>query len=308
MERDHRELKREDYVEPACSCDPGEFAKVDRVKMIPQDRVVAKMNELMGRRDYDGCERLLKYWMDEAKLGADLLGQLFLSNEMIGHYRKTGNREAAFAAIEQALGLIGTLSMEDTISAGTTYVNAGTACQAFSEPERAYEMFLKAEEIYEGTDSTGPQLLGGLYNNMALTCTALCRYSDARERYEKALVVMGRVPGGKLEQAITYLNMADLVKAEKGMEAGEQEIYSLLDRAAVLLDVLPAPDGAAQLEAEVSGTLDCGVVSEAPDAPKDGYYAFVCEKCAPVFSYYGYFRVAEKLQKAAEEIYRESGA
>lgn len=308
MERDHRELKREDYVEPACSCDPGEFAKADRVKMIPQDRVVAKMNELMGRRDYDGCERLLKYWMDEAKLGADLRGQLFLSNEMIGHYRKTGNREAAFAAIEQALGLIGTLSMEDTISAGTTYVNAGTACQAFSEPERAYEMFLKAEEIYEGTDSTGPQLLGGLYNNMALTCTALCRYSDARERYEKALVVMGRVPGGKLEQAITYLNMADLVKAEKGMEAGEQEIYSLLDRAAVLLDVLPAPDGAAQLEAEVSGTLDCGVVSEAPDAPKDGYYAFVCEKCAPVFSYYGYFRVAEKLQKAAEEIYRESGA
>jgi tetratricopeptide (TPR) repeat protein len=321
MERDHRELKREDYVEPACSCDPGEFAKVDRVKMIPQDRVVAKMNELMGRRDYDGCERLLKYWMDEAKLGADLRGQLFLSNEMIGHYRKTGNREAAFAAIEQALGLIGTLSMEDTISAGTTYVNAGTACQAFSEPERAYEMFLKAEEIYEGTDSTGPQLLGGLYNNMALTCTALCRYSDARERYEKALVVMGRVPGGKLEQAITYLNMADLVKAEKGMEAGEQEIFSLLDRAAVLLDVLPAPDGAAvQPEGSAVIPLPDGVaVSEAPgtdgvamseaqDAPKDGYYAFVCEKCAPVFSYYGYFRVAEKLQKAAEEIYRESGA
>lgn len=278
MGQENRELKREDYVEPACSCEPGVFEKADRVKMIPQDRIVAKMNELMSRRDYDGCERLLKYWMEEARLGADQRGQLFLSNEMIGHYRKTGNREAAFAAIEQALGLIGTLSMEDTISAGTTYVNAGTACQAFSKPERAYEFFLKAEEIYEGTDSTGPQLLGGLYNNMALTCTALCRYDDARKRYEKALDVMGRVPGGKLEQAITYLNIADLVKAEKGAEDGEKEIFSLLDQAAALL--------------------------EEPDAPKDGYYAFVCEKCAPVFSYYGYFRVAEKLKKTAEEIYR----
>ena len=278
MGQENRELKREDYVEPACSCEPGVFEKADRVKMIPQDRIVAKMNELMSRRDYDGCERLLKYWMEEARLGADQRGQLFLSNEMIGHYRKTGNREAAFAAIEQALGLIGTLSMEDTISAGTTYVNAGTACQAFSKPERAYELFLKAEEIYEGTDSTGSQLLGGLYNNMALTCTALCRYDDARKRYEKALDVMGRVPGGKLEQAITYLNIADLVKAEKGAEDGEKEIFSLLDQAAALL--------------------------EEPDAPKDGYYAFVCEKCAPVFSYYGYFRVAEKLKKTAEEIYR----
>ncbi len=278
MGQENRELKREDYVEPACSCEPGVFEKPDRVKMIPQDRVVAKMNELMSRRDYDGCERLLKYWMEEAKLGADLRGQLFLSNEMIGHYRKTGNREAAFAAIEQALDLIGTLSMEETISAGTTYVNAGTACQAFSEPERAYELFLKAEKIYEGTDQTGPQLLGGLYNNMALTCTALSRYDDAKERYEKALAVMGRVPGGKLEQAITYLNIADLVKAEKGMEDGEKEIFSLLDEAAALL--------------------------EEPDAPKDGYYAFVCEKCAPVFSYYGYFLVAAKLKKVAEEIYR----
>ena len=278
MNQENRELKREDYVEPACSCDPGVFAKQDRVKMIPKDRIVSKMNELMSHRDYDGCERLLKYWMEEAKLGADLRGQLFLSNEMIGHYRKTGNRDAAFAAIERALGLIDMLAMEETITAGTTYVNAATACQAFEEPQRAYEMFLKAEKIYEGTDSTEPQLLGGLYNNMALTCTALCRYDAARERYDKALAVMGRVPGGKLEQAITYLNMADLIKAEKGLEEGEQEIFSVLDEAAALL--------------------------EEPNAPKDGYYAFVCEKCAPVFSYYGYFRVAGKLKQAAEEIYQ----
>lgn len=253
---------------------------MNHVKPIPKERIVSKMTEYMAQRDYDGAERLLKYWMEEAKLGADLRGQLFLSNELIGHYRKRGKREEAFASIDEALRLLSLLGMEETITAGTTYVNAATACQAFDESGRAYDLFLKAERIYETAGGTAPELLGGLYNNMALTCTALERFSDARDRYEKAMRVMADVPGGRLEQAITCLNLADLEKAECGMEQGEQKIFALLDRAAELL-------------AE-------------PDAPKDGYYAFVCEKCAPVFSYYGYFRVAERLSRDAEEIYRRN--
>ncbi len=34
-----------------------------------------------------------------------------------------------------------------------------------------------------------------------------------------------------------------------------------------------------------------------------GYYAFVCESCAPSFSYHGYFMTAEELKKRAKEIY-----
>ena len=41
-------------------------------------------------------------------------------------------------------------------------------------------------------------------------------------------------------------------------------------------------------------------------APRDGYYAFVCEKCAPAFSWYGFFLQAEELQKRADEIYSKN--
>ena len=44
----------------------------------------------------------------------------------------------------------------------------------------------------------------------------------------------------------------------------------------------------------------------AEDIPRDGYYAFVCEKCAPAFSYYGYFLAAEELKQRAEEIYERN--
>ena len=41
----------------------------------------------------------------------------------------------------------------------------------------------------------------------------------------------------------------------------------------------------------------------APDQKRDGNYAFVCEKCAPVFEMYGYVAYAAECEKRAEEIY-----
>ena len=36
--------------------------------------------------------------------------------------------------------------------------------------------------------------------------------------------------------------------------------------------------------------------------PRNGYYAFVCEKCAPVFGHYGWFAAEAELKRRAEEI------
>ena len=40
-----------------------------------------------------------------------------------------------------------------------------------------------------------------------------------------------------------------------------------------------------------------------PAEARDGYYAFVCEKCASAFRYHGRFAFASELEKRAEEIY-----
>ena len=85
-----------------------------------------------------------------------------------------------------------------------------------------------------------------------------------------------------LEQAITYLNMADVLEAEKGSEEAEAGIGEYLDKAYDLLDT--------------------------PGVPHGGYYAFVCEKCAPVFDHYGYFLAAQELRTRAEKIYAGNGA
>ena len=247
------------------------------IRPIPQQRVIEKMNAYMSRRDYAGAERHLLYWLAEARSGGDLRGALMVYNELVGHYRKTGEREKALESAGAALALLKKLDFEGTISAGTTYVNIATMLNAFGENERSLALFERARPLYEQSEVTQPQLLGGLYNNMALTCAALGRYDEAQTLYEMALSRMARVPNGELEMAVTCLNQADLLEARDGMEAAEKGIYALMDRAAALL--------------------------HDEKLPRDGYYAFVCEKCAPTFEYYGYFAEAEALKEEAERIY-----
>ena len=112
---------------------------------------------------------------------------------------------------------------------------------------------------------------------MALALADLGRYAEARALYEKALTIMEKQEQGAMEAAITELNLANLAEAEQGLLEAEEEIEAHLDRAWALLND--------------------------PALPQNGYYAFVCEKCAPSFGYYGRFLDAQELKERSERIY-----
>jgi tetratricopeptide (TPR) repeat protein len=114
---------------------------------------------------------------------------------------------------------------------------------------------------------------------MALALVDLKRFDEAFELYEKALSVMNKSDNGLLEVAITYLNIASLKEVELGIENSTEIINDYLQKAMKLLD-----------EHET----------------RDGYYAFVCEKCASVFDYYGHFIYYQDLLERAREIYERS--
>ncbi len=276
-ERNRTALMPEDYVEPRCVlCDPP-YGQEAPVQSVPILRIREKLDEHLGRNDYAAAERHLLYWLEEARAGGDARGIFTLKNEMMGLYRKLGRREDAFAAVRDALAMIPGLHFEGSVSAATAYVNAATVYDAFGQPENSLPLFEKALVIYEEKLQPADERLGGLYNNMALALAALGRFAEAADSYQKALEVMKQVPGGELEQAITYLNMANAAEDELGLEAAAETVETCLETAERLLN-------------------------ETAHA-HDGYYAFVCEKCAPTFDYYGWFAFAGELKKRAEEIY-----
>jgi len=265
-------LSKEDYEEPRCP-----LSRPDFVEPIPVRRVIEKLDEHLGRSDYSAAQRHLEYWLEESEARGDEHGKLTILNEQIGLYRKTGKEAEAIQTVEAALALADELGIDGTAAMGTTLINAGTAYKAFGKAGTALPLFRRAREIYEAILTAEDRRLGGLYNNMALTVMELEDYKEASKLFEKALRIMSKVEHGEADMAITYCNLADLAAAEPGVADKEQIICGYLDKAKALLDT--------------------------ESLPRNGYYAFVCEKCAPTFGYYGYHAAEREFLKRSREIY-----
>lgn len=247
---------------------------------IPTDRILSKLDDYFSKNDYISAERHLKYWFEEATALHDERGAIQICNELIGLSRKMGNQGDAIKYSEIALKTLRSLDMEASVTAATTYINIATAYKAFNSPETSMPFFEKAMEIYKKDLSPDDSRLGGLYNNMALSLSDLERFNEAYEFFALALDVMAQNERGELEMAITNLNMASTLEKEKGLLDAEEEISAHLERATELLNIY----------------------SDATD----GYYAFVCEKCASVFGYYGYFMYEKELSARAQKIYERT--
>ena len=268
-------LEREDYIDPRCVlC--GKPGEEEMAQPVPIGRIMDKLREYEDRNDWPAVERHLKYWLAEAEANRDERGQLMLHNELMGYYRKQGKQEDAFSHAEQAVSLVEKLGMEDTVTAGTTWVNAGTVREAFGDAVGGLAFFEQARANYEKNLQGNDSRLGGLYNNMALSLAVCGRYEEAVEMFRRAIAVMEKQEHGEPEQAITWLNMADAAEAALGAEQAEETIEEYLEKAEALLNT--------------------------PDLPRNGYYAFVCEKCVPVFGHYGWFAAEAELKRRAEEI------
>ncbi len=261
----------EDYQEPACPLCMNEK------QHIAVKRILNKLDEHLDRNDYQAAEKHLNYWLTEADAIGDERGKLALTNERMGLYRKLGRKEEALADATAGIALLNLLQMQNSISAGTTYLNAATVYKSFGLAENALPLYEKTLAIYTETLSPVDSLFGGLYNNMALALVDLRQFRRANDCYAKALEIMQHAENGELEQAITYLNMADAAVAQYGQQESEQIISQYICKAEDLL--------------------------ETPSLPRNGYYAFVAEKCAPTFRYYGYFVYANKLEERARRIY-----
>ncbi|MBE6547125.1 MAG: tetratricopeptide repeat protein [Ruminococcaceae bacterium] len=243
---------------------------------ISMERILSKLDEHLHKNDTAAAERHLLYWLSETTANHDTRTELLIRNELMGLYRKLGKQEPAMACVHAALKTIEEEQIGHQVGAATTFLNCATVYKAFGMAEEALPLFRRAKAVYESELDKKDRRLGGLYNNMALALVDVGSFAEAKELYEQAISVMREQENGAPEVAITYLNMANAVEAELGALDAEEQIGAYLDQAERLLE-----------EAAV----------------RDGYYAFVCEKCASVFGYYGRFLYEKELTERARRIY-----
>ena len=268
------------------------------------DRVLGRLDRLLAAKDYSAAEAHLKFWLGEAGAAGDRAARLTLLNELMGFYRRGGDGTAAWQFAEAALEEYGSDNeFCGTVFFGTTCLNAATVFKAFGAPERALGLYERCMEIYREQLEPDDVRFGGLYNNMGLALHELGRFSEAREAFEAAIRV--QEDGGAataLDRAITYLNLCDLAVSIDAADgegrdpvgiSGSDPGYSVSDSTAEEIDRL--------IEKAYGLIID-------PEVPRNPYYAFVCEKCAPVFGFYGYFLYKNELADAAKALDAQFGA
>lgn len=265
-------INKEDYEEPRCLL----CMEDDRSEKTDTRRLASKLDAFYARNDDAGAERFLLGWLAESGQTGDKALEFFVRNELIGLYRKSGRKDECLDNADKAISLAEELGISERGDGAYAFINAATAYKAFGYPEIAIMLFERILPACERDLAPG-YALGSFYNNAALAYCDAKRYDDARAFYEKALATMESVPGYEAELAITYLNIADLVAAQRG---AEEEINKLLQKAQSLLE---------------SGISDT-----------DTNYAFVCSKCAPVFAHYGMNEYADALSERSRRIYERA--
>lgn len=246
------------------------------IKNLNPQTILNELDEYLSRKNYGGAEEFLLKTLNTAKSNTDFKTEILCLNELMGLYRKLGRKDDAYSCTEKAIEQIDKLKLDGQVGVATTYLNCATVFKAFAEPQKSLEFYEKAKAIYDKKLAADNVQFAGLYNNMALALVDLKRFDEADTLYKKAVEILKADPNGALDTAITYLNMASTAEAKYGLEDAENIISEYLKLAENLLDNY---------------------------SKRDGYYAFVCEKCATVFGYYGYFFFENELKERAKAIY-----
>ena len=251
-----------------------ESCSKENYKTVPLNRFFEKLDECFSRNDLPAAGRLLDYWEREARALHDERGLLEILNEKIGFYRRTAEKDKAFATIEQAFELIDTKGIGDRASIGTIYVNGATTMKAFGQARESIYYYEKAIEIYDGFVANNDYRYAALYNNMSSAYKDIGDYNKCEELCHKALEILKEKEGYNGEIAVTLINIAHLYHDQ---DPFDDRIYSLMDEA---WDRMSSKDNV-----------------------YDGNFAFFCSKCYPSFGYFGYFEREAELKALMDKIY-----
>ncbi len=269
-----------DYKEPSCPlCGGEDFYYPDREKpldTIPIRSVIDKLNGVFAKNDLEQAEKILEYWLGEAKVLRDKRGELEIRSEQMGLFRKTNNRDKGLESVEEGIRLVRLLRLDDTVSGATVLLNAATTYKAFGFAEKGIPLYEEAEKTYNGRLEKNDSLFAGLYNNMALALSDVGKTAEAEDAYKKAISILSLHQNRENDIAVSYLNLAHLFDENNRQE----EAYVMVEKAIEYLNT--------------------------PTLPHDGYHAFVLSKCIPSLDYFGYFFAKTNFEKRMNTIYERT--
>ena len=236
------------------------------------EEIIRRLDELMGREEYDAARELLTGEQEKARREGDSSKELSLCSELLGFYRMTGRKEALDPVLARTQELLEQVHISP-VSRGTILINAATALAAFGRGREALSLFTRAERSYMAVLPPRDRAFAALYNNVAGCLEGLGDAAGAEREYKRARGILENWPL-EPDRAVSFINLAQLYASQ---DPGDPRVGECLDRAMEVLND--------------------------PEMLWDGYYAHTVRKCAPAFEALGRPDQAAELRERAEIVY-----
>ncbi|MBQ2936642.1 MAG: tetratricopeptide repeat protein [Lachnospiraceae bacterium] len=170
--------------------------------------VLQQLDSLFAEHKVYQVEDFLKGKIEEAAGEGDRNAVITLMNEIIGHFRETGEFDKSIEYCEQVLLLMKKMGMEGSVAYATTLLNVANAYRAAGLLRESMAAFQAVQSIYEGTISYHDFRYASLYNNMSLLFQEMGDFESACDCLERALGIATQYSNAEIEVAVTYTNLA----------------------------------------------------------------------------------------------------
>ena len=114
------------------------------------EHVLEQLDSLFASHRIGDVENFLTEKMEEAANEGDRSAVITLMNEIIGHFRETGEFDKAVEYCGQVLSLMQKMGLDGTISYATTLINVANAYRAAGLLRESMAAYQGAKAIYEG--------------------------------------------------------------------------------------------------------------------------------------------------------------
>ncbi len=172
------------------------------------DKVLEQLDSLFAEHKIAEVETFLTGKIDQAATEGDRGAVITLMNEIIGHFRETGEFDKSVEYCKQVLFLMQKMGMEGSIPYATTLLNVANAYRAAGLLRESMSAYQNVKMIYEGNLSYNDFRYASLYNNMSLLFQEMGDFESACDCLERALGITTQYSGARIETAITYTNLA----------------------------------------------------------------------------------------------------
>ncbi|MBO4903920.1 MAG: DUF4125 family protein [Lachnospiraceae bacterium] len=202
------------------------------------DEIFAEIDRLYSEHEIEKVEEYMLDRLGEAARQNDENVMIQLLNELIGHYRETGDFDRMVTFAGKLLDILENSSLKGSMAHATSLLNVANAYRACGMLRESNTLYQQVKSYYDENVSPDSMLYASLLNNMSLLFQEMGDHESAADCLERALGISLLHDECRIEQATTYTNLATtLIKLDRYDEA---EIH--LEKAFELFEKDDDPD------------------------------------------------------------------